>query len=65
VSQRLFPNTNPYLNPGEATTSPAFRITASPEGAQWLYGGNVEGGTGVEMLTERALKVLRIDPLLP
>lgn len=53
------------LNPGGSTTSPTFRITASAEGAQWTYGGNVEGGTGIEMLTEQALKVLRVDPLLP
>jgi RHS repeat-associated protein len=53
------------LNPGGATESPAFRITASPQGAQWTYGGNVQGGTGVEMLTEQALKVLQIDRLTP
>lgn len=51
------------MNPGGATASPGFRITASPQGAQWTYGGNVAGGSGIEMLTEQALKVLRIDRL--
>ena len=53
------------LNPGGATELPTFRITASPEGAQWTYGGNVEGGSGVEMLTQQALKVLEIERLEP
>ncbi len=51
------------MNPGGATASPGFRITASPQGAQWTYGGNVAGGSGIEMLTDQALKVLRIDRL--
>lgn len=53
------------LNPGGATASPVFRITVDPQGATWVYGGNVEGGTGVEMLTEGALPVIAVDPLLP
>jgi hypothetical protein len=52
------------MNPGGATASPGLRITASPQGAQWTYGGNVAGGSGIEMLTDQALKVLRIDRLL-
>jgi hypothetical protein len=51
------------MNPGGATASPGFRITASPQGAQWTYGGNVAGWSGIEMLTDQALKVLRIDRL--
>ena len=51
------------MNPGGATAPPGFRITASPQGAQWTYGGNVAGGSGIEMLTDQALKVLRIDRL--
>lgn len=51
------------MNPGGATASPGFRITASSQGAQWTYGGNVAGGSGIEMLTDQPLKVLRIDRL--
>jgi len=51
------------MNPGGATASPGYRITASPQGAQWTYGGNVAGGSGIEMLTDQSLKILRIDHL--
>ncbi len=51
-------------NPG-ATASPTHVIMASSRAANWSYGGNVEGGTGVEMATENSLDVLGIWRLGP
>jgi hypothetical protein len=44
---------------------PTHRITADPEGVTWCYGGNVEGGTGIELTTQDEVSVIRADPLEP
>ncbi len=53
------------LNPLGATESPRWRIEVDPARANWRYAGNVEGGTGIEMLTDRALRVISVEELLP
>jgi hypothetical protein len=52
-------------NPAGATASPTWRLAASGAGADWSYGGNVDGGSGVELLTENALRLLGAERLGP
>jgi len=52
-------------NPAGPTASPTWRLTASSQGANWSYGGNVDGGGGVELLTENPLRLLGAEPLDP
>lgn len=53
------------FNPTGATAGPTHVIAASSRGADWAYGGNVEGGSGVELITENPLDVLGIWRLGP
>ena len=41
------------------------RITADPAGVSWCYGGNVLDGTGIELTTQEAVRVIRVDTLEP
>jgi RHS repeat-associated protein len=50
-------------NPISPTATPTHRITVDATKPNWTYGGNVEGGTGTELITRDQLPVLRIDPL--
>ena len=50
-------------NPAGPTASPTHRITVGSRRANWGYGGNVEGGSGIELLTDEALSVLRVEAL--
>jgi hypothetical protein len=50
-------------NPLGPTATPTHRITVDASGANWNYGGSVQGGPGVELITTEQLPVLRIDPL--
>jgi RHS repeat-associated protein len=50
-------------NPLGPTQTPTHRITVDSSKAKWNYGGNVESGTGIELITTEELPVLRIDPL--
>ena len=52
-------------NPGGPTARPTYRITVSGEGIEWTYGGNVEGGSGVEITTEQSVPVVMVEPLEP
>lgn len=42
---------------------PTYRITADANGVSWCYGGNVEGGTGIELTTRDLVRVISVDPL--
>jgi hypothetical protein len=53
------------FNPGGPTAAPTHRLTARSSGAGWTYGGNVEGGTGVELLTPNALELVGVERLQP
>lgn len=50
-------------NPNGTTASPAFRVTVDTSGVHFLYAGNVEGGTGIELVTRQTLPVIRVEPL--
>ncbi len=52
------------LNPGGATSSPAYRVTYLRNIVRYNYVGNSQTGTGIEMITQYQIPVLRIDPLL-
>jgi hypothetical protein len=48
----------------QATTAGYTKnLTGLPEGADWIYCG-ADAGT-IELLTASALKVIRVDPLVP
>ena len=44
-------------NPFGATESPMYRIEFNTNGIKFGYGGNVEGGTGIEMITKQSIPV--------
>lgn len=44
-------------NPNGATSSPMYRVEFDMTGIKCRYGGNVEGGTGVELITEQPISV--------
>ncbi|WP_339061221.1 hypothetical protein [Tepidibacillus marianensis] len=44
-------------NPFGATESPMYRVEFNTNGIKYRYGGNVEGGTGVELITEHSIPV--------
>ncbi|MBB6214115.1 hypothetical protein HNQ80_000184 [Anaerosolibacter carboniphilus] len=44
-------------NPFGATESPMYRVEFNTNGIKFRYGGNVEGGTGVELITEQSIPV--------
>jgi hypothetical protein len=52
-------------NPAGPSAPPLYRLTALSRGANWSYGGNVFGGSGVELTTEHQLPLLGIDRLAP
>jgi len=51
-------------NPIYPTATPTHRLTIDASEVRWNYGGNVEGGQGIELITAEQLPVLRIDILL-
>jgi len=44
-------------NPNGATSSPMYRVEFDMNGIKFRYGGNVEGGTGVELITEQPIPI--------
>jgi RHS repeat-associated protein len=50
-------------NPHGATASPTHRAEVDASDANWKSAGNVDGGDGVEMVTDRELPVIKIDEL--
>ena len=50
-------------NPVNPTPTPTHRITVDASKPSWMYGGNVEGGTGTELITRDKLIVIRVDSL--
>ncbi len=77
IHKNVFISTNKYMNvtdaeralqigarnPAGATASPIFRITVNIAGVNFSYAGNVEGGTGIELVTQQTVPVIRVDPL--
>lgn len=50
-------------NPLGVNPSPTHRITVDSKNANWIYGGNIDGGTGVELITNMELPVMSIDEI--
>ncbi|GBF32787.1 Rhs family protein [Desulfocucumis palustris] len=44
-------------NPFGPTGSPVYRVEFNMNSVNYRYGGNVEGGTGIEMITEQSIPV--------
>jgi RHS repeat-associated protein len=44
-------------------SNPTHVITVDTTAASWLYAGNVEGGAGIEMVTNQILRVISTNPL--
>lgn len=44
-------------NPFGATQSPTYRVEFNTNGIRFRYAGNVEGGTGIEMITEQSISI--------
>lgn len=52
-----------WLNPAGPTTSPTHRITFLRNSVRWMYAGNSETGSGIEMITRDPIRAFRIDRL--
>jgi hypothetical protein len=48
------------LGPG---ATPTHVIIGNAEGITFDYGGNVEGGTGIELSTQQRIPVLNVQPI--
>lgn len=44
-------------NPYGPTGSPKYRVEFSMDTVKYRYGGNVEGGTGIELITEQPIPI--------
>ena len=44
-------------NPFGPYTSPMYRVEFDMNSVKYRYGGNVQGGTGLELITEQAIPV--------
>jgi hypothetical protein len=42
---------------------PTHRVTYNRNAVRYRYAGNVEGGTGIEMITDQSIPALRVEPL--
>ena len=51
------------INPIGATSPPTHRVTYYRNAVRYSYAGNVEGGTGIEMITDQPIPIIRIDRL--
>ena len=51
------------MNPTGPTSPPTYRVTYSRNAARYSYAGNVQGGTGIELVTDQLIPIIRIDRL--